>query len=124
MKAKAASKSTNLKLRWIASRSLARFQSGKRFRALRKASISSLAMSVSQFIVALDAIDAAVAGQHAGIKMERADLEFDAGIKCVMGQPLHHLARFRMAHPRHRHMRREFVRILGGVDPADGGIDL
>src|SRR3569833_3118798 len=107
MKAKAASKSTNLKLRVIASRSFASCQSGKRFNACFKSSIVSFAMETSQRIVLFDAVDAAVAGQLAGIETEAAHGEFNTGRQRVIGQPITYLFHIRVAQPCERHMRGE-----------------
>src|ERR1700678_518022 len=124
MKAKAASKSTNWNLRMMASRFSASFQSGRRLSAVLSSSIGSLAMQNLQRIFLLDGIDAAAAGEAAGIKLERANLEFGAGVKRIVGKPLDHFARLGMPQPRQGHMGREFVRVLRLSDAADGIVHL
>src|ERR1700743_1040153 len=104
MKAKAASKSTNWNLRVIASRSFAKCQSGSRFSAAFRSSIVNFAMEASnvQFsegIFLFHPVDAAIAGQLAGIKTKRANRERLAGVKRIVGQPFPHLVQFGMAQP-------------------------
>src|SRR6516225_6694597 len=113
MKAKAASKSTNWNLRVMASRSFTSSQSGSRFKALRNSSIVNFGIVIaSQGIFLLYAIDAAVAGQLAGIETERIHGEFAAGGQSMIDQPFAHLVQFGIAQPRDRHMRRKFVGVL------------
>src|ERR1700754_1951340 len=100
MKAKAASKSTNWNLRVIASRPWANCQSGSRFRACFRSSIASFVMETSQRIFLLNAINAAVAGQLAGIETKTPNRKFVAGEERMVGQPLPHLVQLGMAQPR------------------------
>src|SRR5580704_7022301 len=101
MKAKAASKSTNWKLRVMASRPAAICQSGNRFSALLRSSIANFAIVISlQFVALLDAINTAIPGELAGTKMKRVGLEFGAGIKPIVAQPVQHPGHFGMAQPR------------------------
>src|SRR5438067_10973186 len=124
MKAKAASKSTNWNLRVMASRSFASSQSGSRLSAVFRSSIANFAMIASQRIVLLDTIDAAVAGQLAGIETERIHAELVAGEKGMRGQPFAHFLQLRMPQPRQGDVGHEFVPILGLPDTADGAIHL
>src|SRR5579872_5164298 len=112
MKAKAASKSTNWNLRVMASRFSASFQSGRRLSAVLRSSIGNLVIGWLQRIFLFDRIDAAVAGEAAGIKLKRANREFGAGVKRVMGQPFDHLALLRALEPSYGHVRGKFVGIL------------
>src|ERR1700761_5384960 len=124
MKAKAASKSTNWNLRVIASRPCASCQSGNRFMACFRSSIANFVMKASQRILLFDTIDAAIAGQLAGIKTKALNRKFVAGEKRMVSQPFAHLFQFGMAQPRQGDMGREFVRVLRLADAADGGIHL
>src|ERR1700722_6732878 len=129
MKAKAASKSTNWNLRVMASRSLASCQSGNRFSAAFSSSIVNFAITTSHIVIRqgiflFQPVDAAVAGQLAGVKTERADGEFCAGIKRMVGQPYPHPLKLGMAQPRQSDMGHELVGILRLADPADSGIHL
>src|ERR1700722_10914391 len=124
MKAKAASKSTNWNLRVIASRSLASCQSGSRFSAAFSSSIVNFAIEPSQGIFLFYPVDAAIAGQLAGIKTKRPDREFVAGVERVVRQPYPHPFQFGMAQPRQRNVRGEFVGILRLADPTNGAIHL
>src|ERR1700722_1941998 len=124
MKAKAASKSTNWNFRVMASRPSTSFQSGSRFSAARNSSIFSFAMERLQRIILFNPIDAAIAGQLAGIETKRINRKFGAGVKRVVGQPFQYLGAFRMPEPRQRHMRDEFVLILRLADAADGAVHL
>src|ERR1051326_3382559 len=100
MKAKAASKSTNWNLRVMASRSLTSSQSGRRFRALRNSSIVNFAIVIAfQGIFLFHAVDAAIAGQLAGIKTKPIHGEFAAGGKRVIDQPFPHLVQLGMLEP-------------------------
>src|ERR1700722_14519443 len=117
MKAKAASKSTNANLRVMASRSLASCQSGSRFSAAFSSSIVNFAIEASHLIIQqgiflFQPVDAAVTGQLAGVKTERADGEFGAGIKRMVGEPYPYPLKLGMAQPRQSDMRGEFVRVL------------
>src|SRR5579872_1433604 len=109
MKEKAASKSTNWNLRVMASRPPASCQSGRRLRATFSSSIVNFAIGTLQFIVLFDTVQAAVAGQLAGIKVKRADRKFGAGIKRVIGQPVQQPGLVRIAQPRHGDMRSELM---------------
>src|SRR5438874_12818345 len=124
MKAKAASKSTNWNLRVIASRSLANCQSGSRFNACFSSSIANFAMITSQRIFLLDAVDAAVAGQLAGIETESVNRKFVAGEEGVGNQPFAHLVQLRVFQPRQGDVRHELVRVLRLADLADGIVHL
>src|ERR1700727_636339 len=129
MKAKAASKSTNANLRTIASRSFASCQSGSRFSAAFSSSIVNFAIEASHLIIhqgifLFQPVDAAVTGQLAGVKTERADGEFGTRIKRMVGQPYPHPLKLGMAQPRQSDMGHELVGILRLADPADSGIHL
>src|ERR1700733_7954379 len=118
MKEKAASKSTNWNLRVIASRLSANFQSGSRLIAVFNSSIVNFAIDYLQGIFLLNPVDAAIAGQLAGIKRKRADGKSGAGIERVMGEPFQHLARLGMPQPRQGDMGHEFVLVLRLADTA------
>src|SRR5665213_2391696 len=124
MKAKAASKSTNWNFRVMASRFSASFQSGRRLSAVLRSSIGSLVMGHLQRVLLLNGIDAAAAGEAAGIELKRANLEFGAGVKRMVGEPPDHLARFRTLEPRYRYMGGEFMCILRLAHAADGIVHL
>src|SRR5215469_14723853 len=129
MKAKAASKSTNLKFRMIATRSVANCQSGSRLSAAFSSSIVSFAIMTSlavtlQRIFLFHPVDAAVAGKLAGIETERANSERVAGIERVGAQPVPHFFQFRMTQAGQGDVRREFVGILRLAHAADGRVHL
>src|SRR6185437_11512165 len=124
MKAKAASKSTNWNLRVIASRPWANCQSGSRFNACFRSSIANFVIKTSQRIFLLNAVDAAVAGQLAGIKTKALNRKFVAGEQRMRGEPMPDLVQVGMAQPRQGDMRGELVRILWLAQAADGAIHL
>src|SRR6185437_3355777 len=129
MKAKAASKSTNWNLRVMASRPWASCQSGSRFNACFRSSIASLlfevgAMETSQGIFLFDTVNAAVAGQLAGIKTEVLNRKFVAGEERIVRQPLPDPLQLRMAQARQGDVGGKFVRVLRLANATDGGIHL
>src|ERR1700761_8488750 len=113
MKPNAVLKSLNSNLRAMASRP------GTVFHFFSVLSAVARALGVSFFIddllvvahlaervFALDTIDAAVAGQHAGIEAETLDLEGRAGEQRVVCEVIHHLPHRRAAQTRERDMGR------------------